>query len=98
MVQHPVEGDGMPSALSSIDDWDTKFSHSIQLADEYTLYWRYDHDAQRVHFGVDVAANGWVGFGLSPNGGMIGSDVIIAWVGKTKNKIKYLRQSPAKYS
>jgi hypothetical protein len=29
---------------------------------------------------VHVKTQGWVGFGLSPNGGMDGSDVFVAWI------------------
>ena len=29
---------------------------------------------------VHVATQGWVGFGISPNGDMKGSDVIMGWV------------------
>jgi hypothetical protein len=49
--------------------------------DQYILYWNYtDTD---ILFEIQVKTTGWVGFGLSPNGGMDGSDVIIAWVDST---------------
>ncbi len=44
----------------------------------YILYWNFtDND---ILFETHVQnGNGWSGFGLSPNGGMINSDVIITW-------------------
>lgn len=48
--------------------------------DIYTLHWRFDLENRTIYFAVNVSTNGWVGFGLSPNGGMIKSDVVIGWV------------------
>ena len=46
----------------------------------YELYWRFDNEAQTIDFAVRVQTTGWVGFGLSPNGQMPNSDVVIGWV------------------
>ena len=46
----------------------------------YELYWDFDNVAETISFAARVKTLGWVGFGLSPNGGMIGSDVVIGWV------------------
>ena len=46
----------------------------------YELYWNFDNDAETISFAVRVETTGWVGFGLSPNGQMPNSDVIIGWV------------------
>ena len=46
----------------------------------YELYWNFDNDAERIDFAVRVQTTGWVGFGLSPNGQMPNSDVVIGWV------------------
>lgn len=47
--------------------------------DQYVLYWNYtDSD---ILFEVHVkASQGWLAFGLSPNGDMINSDIIVTWV------------------
>ena len=46
--------------------------------DVYILYWNYtDTD---ITFEIHAKTTGWVGFGISPNGDMINSDVIIAWI------------------
>lgn len=51
----------------------------------YELFWDFDREAETITFAVRARTTGWVGFGLSPNGGMIGSDVIIGWV--TENSV-----------
>ena len=48
--------------------------------DSYELFWRFDRDLKNITFAVRVNTTGWVGFGLSPNGGMVNSDVVIGWV------------------
>lgn len=49
--------------------------------DVYYLYWNYNKTD--VVFEIQVKTTGWAGFGLSPNGGMEGSDVIVTWVDKS---------------
>ena len=49
----------------------------------YELQWSFDVVQQTITFNVLVKTTGWVGFGLSPNGGMIGSDVVTGWVNST---------------
>ena len=46
----------------------------------YELYWTFDNEASTISFAVRVETTGWVGFGLSPNGQMPNSDVVIGWV------------------
>ena len=46
----------------------------------YELYWNFDNDAENIYFAVRVETTGWVGFGLSPNGQMPNSDMVIGWV------------------
>ena len=46
----------------------------------YTLHWNFSATEETITFGVNVSTNGWVGFGISPNGGMANSDVVIGWV------------------
>ena len=54
--------------------------HMDENGNIYRLHWNIDIGDQTVHFAVNVSTTGWVGFGLSPNGGMPGSDVVIGWV------------------
>ncbi|XP_074647750.1 DBH-like monooxygenase protein 2 homolog [Tubulanus polymorphus] len=50
----------------------------------YLLEWKYEHGAAndngQVTFRVTVKTTGYVGFGLSRNGGMKGADIVIGWV------------------
>jgi len=41
----------------------------------YTFHWDFFED-----FAVNVSTKGWVGFGLSPKKGMVGSELVIGWV------------------
>ena len=68
-------------SYSSADhDLETEYSFSANLHNDYKLYWSYDLAAETIRFAVRVRTEGWVGFGLSPNGQMPGSDVVIGWV------------------
>ena len=49
----------------------------VQGPDQYLLFWNYSDT--EIIFKVVVKSTGWIGFGLSPNGGMINSDVVIAF-------------------
>ena len=57
-----------------------EYRFSVILDDGYTLYWNFDLEQQTIAFAVNVSTTGWVGFGLSPNGQMPQSDVVIGWV------------------
>ncbi|PRD29095.1 UNVERIFIED_CONTAM: moxd1 [Trichonephila clavipes] len=37
-------------------------------------------DDREIEFKVEVETHGYVGFGLSPNGGMAGSDIVTGWI------------------
>lgn len=47
---------------------------------DYVVYWNFDIKKTTIEFAVDVDTTGWIGFGLSLNGQMPGSDVVIGWV------------------
>jgi len=48
--------------------------------DTYVLHWNFSTADRTIAFAVNVSTTGWVGFGISPNGGMVNSDVVIGWV------------------
>ena len=54
--------------------------NTVENGGLYELYWTFDNAAETVSFAVRVQTTGWVGFGLSPNGQMPNSDVVIGWV------------------
>lgn len=66
-----------PTRLSPL----TYYTNTADLADEndFVFYWNTTSD-QRLVGEIHARTLGWVGFGLSPNGGMDGSDVIVAWI------------------
>ena len=59
---------------------DEDYRFSATLDDGYKLHWNFDLEKQTIAFAVNVSTTGWVGFGLSPNGQMPQSDVVIGWV------------------
>lgn len=65
---------GLPVPMSQ------QYNHSAQLDSEgkYILYWAYNKT--HITFEVHVETKGYVGFGISPNGNMYPSDVVIGWV------------------
>ena len=58
----------------------------------YQLQWTFDVVQQTITFNVLVKTTGWVGFGLSPNGGMVGSDVVTGWVNDTGAYLQVSRE------
>ena len=57
-----------------------RFSATLDRDGQYALHWNYNLSEQTISFAVRVQTTGWVGFGISPDGGMVGSDVVIGWV------------------
>ena len=55
------------------------FPHFAALdGDNFYIYWKYDELS--ITFHLVAKTTGWVGFGLSPDGEMENSDVVIGWV------------------
>ena len=52
---------------------------------DYYLFWNFSKSDETIQFAVRVKTTGWIGFGISPNGQMPGSDVIIGWIGEDKS-------------
>ena len=80
-------GLAVASLAAAAVDLRTKYPFSSTLLSDpargyYTLHWNFSRETQYIYFAVNVSTTGWVGFGLSPNGGMVGSDVVIGWVNK----------------
>ncbi|CAH1233413.1 MOXD1 [Branchiostoma lanceolatum] len=51
---------------------------SLDEEGKFHLFWKFDDE--KIEFEAQVQTTGWVGLGLSPNGGMPGSDIAIGWV------------------
>lgn len=71
--------------LSTLGLCRCQWTHSITLdpLDKYHLKWFSDDSKQQITFRIVVQTRGWVGFGLSTNGGMSGSDLVIGWIDET---------------
>ncbi|KAI8484201.1 hypothetical protein Bbelb_379860 [Branchiostoma belcheri] len=56
------------------------FTHHASLDEDgkFLLFWKFDEE--KIELEARVQTTGWVGLGLSPNGGMPGSDIAIGWV------------------
>ncbi|XP_070555179.1 DBH-like monooxygenase protein 1 homolog [Ptychodera flava] len=56
------------------------YTHDAALDDfgKVHLFWKYDDTT--ITFEVHAETLGYVGFGISPNGGMTDSDIVIGWV------------------
>ncbi len=59
-----------------------------QNQNQFVLYWKLI-GSDEIQFEAHCKTTGWVGIGLSPNGGMKGSDIAIGWV--DSNKKGYLK-------
>ena len=64
------------------DELAEQYTYSVQLdtGGHYTMFYSYDKDLNLLRIAVLVQTTGWVGLGISPNGQMPGSDVVIGWV------------------
>ena len=67
-------------ASCSLADSSSDFPNALSLdpQENYKIFWKYDDTT--ITFEVKVKTQGYVGFGVSPNGGMAGSDMVIGWV------------------
>ena len=68
------------TALSTNYPFHIALSTHPALTYQYDLYWKVDLEEEFIHFAINVSTTGWIGFGLSPNGQMPGSDVLIGWI------------------
>ena len=55
------------------------YEFSKCLHAKYNLYWNNPTDG-KICMAVEVETLGWVGLGFSPNGDMVDSDIMMAWV------------------
>ena len=79
---HPTESD-----RQRITDVPSNYPFSAVLAADqvtgdpiYQLNWVFDSTQDTITFNVIVKNTGWFGLGLSPDGGMSNSDVVIGWI------------------
>ena len=64
---------------------------ALDTDQNYWLFWTADTDAKTILFETHVKTHGYIGFGISPNGKMYPSDVVVGWV---KDGQAYLKVRP----
>lgn len=73
------------------------YTHSAIVDEDdeglYKVFWKFDNTLEEIQFEVHCRTTGWVGIGLSPNGGMPGADIAIGWV--DRNGVKQLKDTHA---
>ncbi|KAH9500342.1 DBH-like monooxygenase protein 1 [Bulinus truncatus] len=74
------QGHILPAAPPSDDGplSEQKLVYHEHLSDVYDLFWNFNKT--HIMFKTYVKTNGYIGFGISPNGAMAHSDVVIGWV------------------
>ena len=77
------------SSLAQDSDLSARFEHFRQLSASpaYDLYWSVK--STTIVFVVRVETRGWVGFGFSPNGLMLNSDIIMGHVDDTTGVVTF---------
>ena len=53
------------------------FGNTAILDSKSMIHWNYT--STEIIIKLTIQTTGWVGFGLSPNGGMLNSDILLAW-------------------
>jgi len=66
------------SQISS--EWTQEREQILDQNGHYFVHWSIDYENKLVRFNVTCLTTGYVGFGLSTNGGMTGSDIVIGGV------------------
>jgi len=70
--------------MSRFDDSKYRNFKVLDPLGKYALYWNLLANKSTgngiIQFAAEVETDGWLGFGISPNGGMIGSDIVLGWV------------------
>ena len=87
LVLHAAAGD-----LASKYPYKATLFHDEKTGRSYFLHWRVNEKNKTIHFATNASTTGWVGLGISPDGRMPNSDVVIGWVtnsGQRFFKVEY---------
>ena len=61
-------------------DLDSYEKSKVLVSGQYELYWTYKPDSSTLEMAVRVKTLGWFGLGVSADGQMSNSDLVIGWV------------------
>ena len=64
-----------------MEAWNDDFVEKTYLDEnhKFRLYWTNEANG-KIQIGIEAESTGWVALGISPNGGMINSDIMIGWI------------------
>ena len=71
-------GGGAAAAAAALD---LPFMEYLDAERQVLLQWGFDEGVGNISFTLSINTSGWIGFGLSPNGNMIGADMVVGGVG-----------------
>ena len=75
LVLHAAAGD-----MASKYPYNATLFYDDKTGRSYVLHWRVNEKDKIIHFATNATTTGWVGLGISPDGKMPNSDVVIGWV------------------
>lgn len=59
---------------------DVYHHETLDRSNRFHMYWKVDRQNEKITFRLEVQTRGYIAIGLSPNGGMPGSDIAFGWV------------------
>jgi hypothetical protein len=71
------------------------WNNRVQLDENYLLQWNV-HDNDEIMFEMQVRAHGYLGFGLSRDGTIYGSDIFISWIDDGGHMLFYVSNNGSK--
>lgn len=75
-------------SLSELDAHLASYDYKYTLLHgQMELYWTFHPDTGMIDFALDAATDGWAGIGISPTGGMPGSDIMVGWINEKKGRV-----------
>ncbi|XP_069098968.1 putative DBH-like monooxygenase protein 2 isoform X2 [Pleurodeles waltl] len=77
----------MPLVLGQLAD--LRFNKTLDTEGRVLLLWDFNKTTEEITFALHVRTTGWIGFGLSPSGGMTGADIVIGGVSPSSNQSTY---------
>ncbi|XP_078511752.1 putative DBH-like monooxygenase protein 2 [Lissotriton helveticus] len=77
----------VPLVLGQLPD--LRFSLTLDPEGRVVLRWDFNKTTEEITFELQVETTGWIGFGLSPGGGMTGADIVIGGVSAASNQTTY---------
>ncbi|GJP34919.1 hypothetical protein CLOM_g19397 [Closterium sp. NIES-68] len=78
-------GGAILGAASSLPEL-SSYSNMALLDPSFELFWSVNASDATIHVAAKAQTAGWLGIGISESGGMVGSDVLVAWVAESQGR------------